>query len=51
MQNASEEESKAFFQKMVGDYYRYAAESAKGAHLETVKNGALQGYTEAQRLS
>ena len=36
---------------MVGDYYRYAAESAKGDHLETVKNGALQGYTEAQKLS
>ena len=26
---ASEDESKAFFQKMIGDYYRYVAESAK----------------------
>ena len=25
---AAEDESKAFFQKMIGDYYRYVAESA-----------------------
>jgi hypothetical protein len=27
-------ESKAFFVKMVGDYYRYIAENAKGALME-----------------
>ena len=26
---AAEDESKAFFQKMIGDYYRYVAESAQ----------------------
>ena len=31
------EEAKAFFIKMVGDYYRYIAENAKGAVLEDVK--------------
>jgi hypothetical protein len=30
-------ESKAFFVKMVGDYYRYIAENAKGGLLEQVK--------------
>ena len=34
---AAEDESKAFFQKMIGDYYRYVAESAKDARLEEVK--------------
>ena len=48
---AQDDESKAFFQKMIGDYYRYVAESAKGDTLETVKQGALSGYKEAQKLS
>ena len=29
---------------MVGDYYRYVAESATEATLEEVKKGALEGY-------
>merc|ERR1712086_162281 len=37
-------ESKAFFIKMVGDYYRYIAENAKDAHLESVKQNALKAY-------
>ena len=41
---AAEDESKAFFQKMIGDYYRYVAESASADKIETVKNGALDGY-------
>ena len=48
---AAEDESKAFFYKMVGDYYRYVAESADASKIEEVKNGALQGYTEADKLS
>ena len=48
---AAENESKAFFQKMIGDYYRYVAESATEATLEQVKQGALQGYLAAQELS
>ena len=34
------EEAKAFFVKMVGDYYRYIAENAKDAKLEEVKQKA-----------
>jgi 14-3-3 protein epsilon len=48
---ASDDESKAFFQKMVGDYYRYVAESAHDAILEEVKAGALEGYDQATKLS
>jgi hypothetical protein len=43
-------EPKAFFVKMVGDYYRYIAETADGARLETVKQEALKAYTEAQQI-
>ena len=38
------DEAKAFFIKMVGDYYRYIAENAKEATLEDVKNKAKQAY-------
>jgi len=48
MQVASTDESRAFFQKMMGDYYRYVAENAQGDQLETVKQGALQNYEAAQ---
>ena len=44
-------EAKAFFVKMVGDYYRYIAENAKDAKLEEVKNAALQAYKEADQIS
>jgi 14-3-3 protein epsilon len=43
-------ESKAFFVKMVGDYYRYIAENAKGEHMNEVKQKALQAYQEANNI-
>ena len=48
---AAEDESKAFFQKMIGDYYIYVAESATEETLNEVKQGALSGYEEADKLS
>ena len=47
MKVATEAESKAFFLKMVGDYYRYVAESATADKLEEVKKGALDYYNQA----
>ena len=41
-------ESKAFFLKMIGDYYRYMAESAQGDKLVQARDGALQNYKEAE---
>ena len=38
LSKASDEEPRAFFVKMVGDYYRYIAETAQGDKLEQVKN-------------
>ena len=48
---AGEEESKAFFIKMVGDYYRYIAETAQDDKLESVKKEALKAYTEANAIN
>jgi hypothetical protein len=42
---AANSESKAFFLKMAGDYYRYIAESAQGDKLNEVKQGALEYYS------
>jgi 14-3-3 protein epsilon len=44
---SNENEAKAFFVKMVGDYYRYIAETAQGEKLESVKSEALKAYSEA----
>eukprot|EP00352_Strombidinopsis_acuminata_P006537 CAMPEP_0176376426 /NCGR_PEP_ID=MMETSP0126-20121128/28188_1 /TAXON_ID=141414 ORGANISM="Strombidinopsis acuminatum, Strain SPMC142" /NCGR_SAMPLE_ID=MMETSP0126 /ASSEMBLY_ACC=CAM_ASM_000229 /LENGTH=237 /DNA_ID=CAMNT_0017737875 /DNA_START=38 /DNA_END=751 /DNA_ORIENTATION=- len=43
-------EAKAFFVKMVGDYYRYIAENAKGDNLESVKQNALKAYDDANNI-
>ena len=51
MKVASTDETKAFFYKMIGDYYRYVAECAQPDKLEKVKNGALENYQLAQTTS
>ena len=43
----SDDESRAFFLKMIGDYCRYVAESAKAERLEQTKTDALAAYAEA----
>ena len=45
-----EGEAKAFFVKMVGDYYRYVAENARDRKLEEVKESALKAYDEANQI-
>jgi len=44
------DEAKAFFVKMVGDYYRYIAENAKDALLEDVKGKAKAAYEQANAI-
>jgi len=44
------DEAKAFFVKMVGDYYRYMAENAKDSKLEDAKNKALAAYEQANGI-
>ena len=51
LSKASEEEPRAFFAKMVGDYYRYIAETAQGEKLEQVKTEALKAYNDAQKIA
>jgi 14-3-3 protein epsilon len=47
---SGQDEPRAFFVKMVGDYYRYIAETAQGDKLEQVKTEALKAYNEAQKI-
>jgi hypothetical protein len=51
MKVASTDETRAFFYKMIGDYYRYVAECASPDKIETVRNGALEAYQHAQTAS
>jgi hypothetical protein len=48
---AADDESRAFFLKMIGDYCRYIAESAKNDRLEKTKNDALAAYDEACKVA
>jgi 14-3-3 protein len=48
---ASDDESRAFFLKMIGDYCRYVAESAKDERLARTKTDALGAYDEACKLA
>lgn len=51
LEKAANAESRAFFLKMIGDYCRYIAESAKGDRLERTKQDALKSYQEASTIS
>ena len=51
LKNECAAEAKAFFVKMVGDYYRYFAENAKGGKLEEVKAAALKAYEETNTIT
>jgi len=51
MKMATTDETKAFFYKMIGDYYRYVAECAAPDKLEQVRNGALENYQKADETS
>jgi 14-3-3 protein epsilon len=44
----SDSEGRAFFLKMIGDYYRYMAESALGDVLSRARDGALENYRQAE---
>ena len=50
LQKACDGEPKAFFVKMVGDYYRYMAENAKGSSLDHAKDSALKSYQQAMQI-
>jgi len=50
LQGECADEAKAFFVKMVGDYYRYIAENAKDAKLEEVKQKAKAAYEQANDI-
>lgn len=50
LKKSCEGEAKAFFIKMVGDYYRYISENAKGDLLEQVKQKALRAYEDANKV-
>jgi len=47
IKKASSPESKTFYLKMIGDYYRYIAECVKGDKLAEVTEHALDFYTQA----
>ena len=42
--------ARAFFVKMIGDYYRYICENATGEKLEQAKQKALKSYEEADEI-
>ncbi|XP_037656177.1 14-3-3 protein zeta/delta-like [Choloepus didactylus] len=49
--NASQAESKVFYLKMKGDYYRYLAEVAAGDDKKGIVDQSLQAYQEAFEIS
>ena len=47
LKRATDAESKTFYLKMIGDYYRYVAECSKGDRLADVTEKALDFYSQA----
>lgn len=48
---ASTDESKVFYYKMMGDYYRYLAEVADSANRERVVSASLEAYMKATKIA
>merc|ERR1712070_546013 len=48
--SAEEGESKVFYKKMQGDYYRYLAEFSSGDPQQAASQHALEAYKEAQSI-
>jgi 14-3-3 protein epsilon len=46
---AGDDEAKVFYLKMIGDYYRYTAETAQGDKLSEVVENALKYYEDATK--
>ena len=51
IKKADSDESKTFYLKMIGDYYRYIAECVKGDKLAEVTEQALEYYAKATESS
>jgi len=51
LKNCQTGESKVFFLKMKGDYYRYLAESSTGEAQTKIGQEGLQAYTEASNIA
>lgn len=49
--NASDNESKVFYMKMKGDYYRYLAEVAEGAKRDKIVEDSRKSYEEASSIA
>jgi len=49
--NATAPESKIFFLKMKGDYYRYLAECATEQEKQTISSGGLKAYQDATAIA
>lgn len=48
---ATDDEAKTFYQKMIGDYWRYIAENATAELLDEATKGALEHYEEATKTA
>ena len=51
IKKASSDESKVFYLKMKGDYYRYLAEFTSGDKNKEVANNSMNSYKEANELA